>query len=301
MAKKENKKYLNFEIMLMDVKVLKKELSKELKKEKPDKKYIEEIINYGSWDNSINRLNKSSTTIKKAFELLHGKKKMTLHFIVKKSYLSLIKPMLNPILKNPNIQNWNDYTEIIEALNKNDLSKVMYILEYPNVQGYEGNTPLHEACYNKNLKKVQELLKHPLIDLSILNEYGAPALHVACCHINIVKEILKHPLIDPNIQNPEGPTALQWVASDGDLQVVRELLKHPLIDPNIGFYWGDTNLTIALRGGHLQIFREILNHPKTYLNAKDVRELISIASERGYSQVVEEILNHPKAQNKIDC
>jgi ankyrin repeat protein len=256
-------KYLNFEMIIMDTKILKEELKKELKSEQPDETYIEEILTYGAWGD-LKRVKEKDSTLTKAFKLLH-KNDMNLNFLAKQGYASLIKK--NPKI-NPNLQDWDGYTALMDASRWGSLQVVKAILEHPktnlNLQSWNGYTALHWASSWGRSQVVQELLKHPKINLSVKDRWGNTALMTASRggRLQVVEELLKHPNINIRLKNNDGKTA--WDRASKKISQ-----KFPELNPNANKFFKENLLLKSL-------LKEISTElPENSKNLQKIKDLLS--------------------------
>ena len=118
-------------------------------------------------------------------------------------------------------------TRLTEALDKDYVESVKYLIEQDKVDINKNNPLLHTS----NIELIRRLLKHPKIDSGQI----AHSLIEKCKGINnsenivVIKELLHHPKVNPNIQERD-KTILMEACQNGRVSIVKELLNHPKID-----------------------------------------------------------------------
>lgn len=152
--------------------------------------------------------------------------------------------------------------ELVQYLLSNDSLNVNHVDE-------SGRPPLFHSIMSSVSKS---FLSHPKVDISIKDNDGNSAFHIASWigNLDALITITQSFKIDINDTNFKKQTALHIASDNNQLDVVRFLLSLPDIDPNAKAEYGKTALHNASIKGSTEIVRALLNHPKTNVNIQNV-------------------------------
>jgi ankyrin repeat protein len=261
-------RYKDIEIIVIEPEKVIDILEQEITKEDYDLDYIKDLATYGAFD--IDSVLSDGETL-----------------LMKAKYKWDIVSVLLEAGADPNAQDSFGMTAIKRAVmvggREISFREILkHPLTNPNIQDSERWTALMNGTSENKIRMVRELLKHPNIDLNLQNEEGKTALMMASekGHSQVVRELLKHPNIDLNLQDSNGDTALMLVLMHGGhSQVVQALLEHPNINVLLTRYDNRTAWDLAKPEIRKQ-FPE-LNPIEYIIKAKDkeIEELKSLIEE----------------------
>lgn len=188
--------------------------------------------------------------------IFHGNNTI-IHLCAKSNNPTLVESLLEMIHKFQldellNVQNYDQETAAHLACATNNVSLLRKLIEYDvdlnDVLDWNGNTPLHVAIGNSNNNCVSALLTTKStatsdgktnIDLSVFNDSGYTALHLATMKNNLnAVEMLTHKAIQTQCLSifedadmTHGQNALHIAIQSGAHDVAEYLIKNECISP----------------------------------------------------------------------
>lgn len=183
-----------------------------------------------------------------------------LNLAVRSKNLDAVKILLKNQV-NPNLQDKEGKTALIEAVCGNNLGSLRKSLNYADPNPRFGNIGLIDIVTINIIRELLNAGANP----NLRDKEGNTALMVAVLtnNLGIVRELLnqlsQRVESDPNLRGKDGDTPLIKAVLMSNLDIVQELLKYNA-NPNLRNKEGNTALILAIKENKLEIASLLLKY-----------------------------------------
>ena len=261
-----------------------------------DKEFLQDIL-WNEMFKQIQKRKKKSIRARVGDDQLQKYLGSCLIVAITKSYLNIVRKLIEEENVDPNTEDDDGFTSIMIAVQKEDVAVLEYFLSLSdkvniNARAKNGHgwTALLMACFQGSEDVVRVLISSPLLDVNLTNANdNATPLEIACGSgfEAVVSILLSHKDIQVNKASARQLTPLSTACFNGHEGIVSKLLNHRDIDVNKADSLMHTPLEIACVGGHLEVVKLLLGHRDIHINH---HELI-IAANGGHVAIVEYFLS----------